>query len=288
MNDSNMKLCLSHVSSAAFAEMAQIGAVILLPLGSQEDHGPHLPMGDFRLAEILALRIAQAATRRGVPSFVAPALPFGVADYFGCSPGGLAISEQSFRGVLQDLLQGLLRHGLTRIVLLNGHGGNVPPIHDITLQIRLAGGPIIPSFYLWKVARQLMERRGVAAERFGHGAEPLLSLTSALSPDAVRAGNPAGTSAETLIGLPVSGFGTVSFEEVTIEVPTQFDQVPRDAIRTAWPQRSAALGQEIANLLVERASRFVVHFAKAANSSGVSKSRSTASVSTGTSATNSM
>ena len=96
----------------------------------------------------------------------------------GSSPGGLALSTESFRRVLQDVLEGLLRHGLRKIVILNAHGGNVPVIHEVTLGLRHGRGLVIPSFYLWKVARQLMEgQMGVSQERFGHGAEPLMSLT---------------------------------------------------------------------------------------------------------------
>src|SRR5271156_2511274 len=138
MNDFVQIHRLGDMTGAAFAQVAPLNPVILLPLGSHEDHGPHLPMGDYLLAEPLAVRIAEAATKAGTPTFVAPCLPFGVADYFGCSPGGMAISAGSFRAVLTDLLSGLLRRGLTNIVTLNGHGGNMPVIHEVTLEIKRA------------------------------------------------------------------------------------------------------------------------------------------------------
>ncbi len=195
-------------------------------------------MGDYLLAEPLAVRIAEAATKTGdAKAFVAPCLPFGVADYFGCSPGGMAISASSFRAVLTDLLAGLLRHGLTNIIILNGHGGNVPVIHEVTLEIKRERDLVIPSFYLWKIARQLMAARlGPDQEgRFGHGAEPLLSLTKALRwPETVQPGT-SRAAAGSILGLPVSNFGTVNFSGLAIEVPTEFDQVPRDATAAAWP-----------------------------------------------------
>jgi creatinine amidohydrolase len=273
---------LDGLSAQQFAQVAAANPVILLPLGSHEDHGPHLPMGDYRLAEQLAGRIAQAATQAGTPCFVAPCLPFGVADYFGCSPGGLAVSAASFRAVLEDLLGGLLRHGLTRIIILNGHGGNVPVIHEVTLALKRRDGLLIPSFYLWKIARQLMERQlgPGAGARFGHGAEPLLSLTMALRPGSVQASAAPSTPERELLGLPVSGFGTLDFEGVGIEAPAEFDRVPRDATAAAWPLASAELGAGVADALVGVAANFVVHFANVASAAGVSKSSSTASVST--------
>jgi creatinine amidohydrolase len=268
MNNSDSDYRLGNITAPSFAAVARANPVILLPLGSHEDHGPALPMGDYMLAEVLAGRIAAAATAAGVPAFVAPALAFGAADYFGASPGGMALSAASFRAVLQDLLAGLLRHRLTRIVILNGHGGNLPVIHEVTLEIKRARGVVIPSFYLWKIARLLMEKRlgPGQGERFGHGAEPLLSLSMALRPGEVNLAAPLASVAGEALGLPVSGFGMLDFEGVAIEAPVEFDQVPRDAMAAAMPLASAELGAAVADELVAVAARFVVHLA--ANSTG--------------------
>ena len=261
MNDFRQNYRLGDMTAVAFAQAAASNPVILLPLGSHEDHGPHLPMGDYLLAEQLAVRIAQAATGKGIKTYVAPCLPFGVADYFGSSPGGLALSAGSFRAVLSELLEGLFRHGLTNIVILNGHGGNVPVIHEVTMDIKRARNLILPSFYLWKIARQLMEKHLGAGnqERFGHGAEPLLSLTKALRGATVQLGSASTSPSDVMLGLPVSGFGAVDFHGLTIEVPAEFDQVPRGVTAAAWPVASADLGTEVAAALVEAAAQFVVH-----------------------------
>jgi creatinine amidohydrolase len=266
MNDFRPTYRLSDMTAPSFAQAAASNPIILLPLGSHEDHGQHLPMGDYLLAETLAERIAKTATARGIKTFVAPCLPFGVADYFGSSPGGLAISAGSFRAVLSELLTGLLRHGLTNIIILNGHGGNVPVIHEVTLEIKQKENILIPSFYLWKAARQLMEKRlGSGAHgRFGHGAEPLLSLTMALRSDTVQSDAELLAVTPTMLGLPVSGFGTLEFLGLDIEVPVEFEQVRRDATAEAWKLASAAFGAEISDALVEAAAKFVVYFAGAA------------------------
>ncbi len=215
-------------------------------------------MGDYRLAEILAERIAAAAAARGVAAFVAPTLPFGVADFFGDAPGGLALSAGSFRAVLGELLDGLLRHGLTRIVILNGHGGNVPVIHEVTLGIKDERGIVVPSFYLWKAARRLMEGLVGPDAGFGHGGEPLLSLNLALRPGetgAEVAARPAGT----MLGLPVSGFGTLDFGGIEIDAPVAFGLVGGVEVMEA----SAALGARVADAVVGAAVDFVVYFAGA-------------------------
>ncbi len=261
MSASTQHVRLGDMTAAAFAVAAQSSPVILLPLGSHEDHGPHQPMGDYLLADMVAENIARRATERGVPTFVAPSLPFGVADYFGSSPGGLALSPETFRRVLTDVLEGLLRHGLCKIVILNAHGGNVPVVHEVTLGFRRDKGLTIPSFYLWKIARQLMEGRiGTAHGRFGHGAEPLLALNLAMRPDCVAAGETEATACSTVLGLPVAGFGTLDFQGLAVEVPVEFDETAKDAIAVAWREQNAALGGDVAAALVSAGADFILHF----------------------------
>jgi creatinine amidohydrolase len=260
MNGISERFYLNALTAPAVAQAAN--PVILLPLGSHEDHGPHLPMGDYVLADMLAGKIAASAAEKGVTALVAPTLPYGVADYFAVSPGAMALSPASFKGVLEDLLAGLIAQGFTRIVILNGHGGNVPVIHEVTLGLKTAHKIVIPSFYLWKVARVIMEREAVAANRFGHGAEPLASLSLALLPGLSDFQPAPAPEAGFELGLPVSGFGTVDFQGLPVDVPSQFHQVPEDAIRAAAPLASAALGETVAAALVSAAADFVVHFAK--------------------------
>ncbi|MBU6449333.1 MAG: creatininase family protein [Rhodospirillales bacterium] len=260
MTNATPPVRLQDLTALEFAGLLPSRPVILLPLGSQENHGPHQPMGDFALADILAERIAHRAWGAGTPCFVAPAFPFGVADYFGSSPGGTALTPETFRRVLSEWLEGLLRHGLRRIVILNAHGGNVPVIHDVTLALRRREGVVVPSFYLWKVARQLMERWNVEGARFGHGAEPLLSLNMALRPGCVRESEIPAEGDE-LLGLKVKDFGVLDFEGLSVEAPLEFNEVPKPAIEAAWAEGSKDLGAAVAEELVAAAARFVAHAA---------------------------
>jgi creatinine amidohydrolase len=220
-------------------------------------------MGDYLLAETLAVRIAKACHELGKPTFVAPAMPFGVADYFGSGPGGMAVSAASFRGVLTDLLAALLRHNLTRIVILNGHGGNVPVIHEVTLAIKFSAGPIIPSLYLWKICRILMQRQlgEELKNRFGHGAEPLLSLSMALRPHFSAQNTSERPGAEKVLGLPVTDFGSIEFAGVPIEVPVEFGELSHRIIEDAKPLATPALGEAVASELTNLATGFIVHYA---------------------------
>ena len=114
------RVLLGELTSTDASRRIAAGAILLLPLGSQEDQGPHIPMGDHRCAERIAALIAQAAIRAGIDCLVVPALPFGGRDFFGSRPGGIALSQETLRAVLRDMFGCLLRHGATRMIVING------------------------------------------------------------------------------------------------------------------------------------------------------------------------
>ncbi len=263
MISQNLPLRLSDMRAADFALAAAENPILLLPLGSHEDHGPHLPMGDYVLAEMLADRIATAARQAGVAVFAAPAMPFGVKDYFAASPGAMAVSPEVFRALLKDLLGGLIAQGFSRIVILNGHGGNVPVIHEVTLAIKNRAGIVVPSLYLWKLAAAMLQKQlGPGHEaRFGHGAEPLASINAALRPEFCAFAPVQAASQNYELGLPVSGFGTLGFQGFPVDAPVEFFQVPDQAIHAAAPAASAALGQAMVEELVAYGAAFLGHFA---------------------------
>ena len=89
--------------------------VILLPMGSHEDQGPHAPMGDYLLAEKIAELAALRASANGVRTVVAPVVPFGGTDYFGAMPGGIALSPGLLTKVIEEMVDNLYRHKLTRL-----------------------------------------------------------------------------------------------------------------------------------------------------------------------------
>ncbi len=260
------KWLLAALTAAEARERLAARPVILVPLGSQEDQGPHAPMGDFLLAEAMAERIAMRAAALGTDTLVTPVVPFGAADYFGHAPGGIALSAATFRALLSEILEALLRHGERRLVLVNGHGGNAPVIHEVALAIRKTRGIAIPTFPLWRVANGLLpailgaEKARAAS---GHGADPLSSVAMYLFPALMRPDlvpEPAGPSR--FLGLPVSGLGTAEFEAAEIQIPITFDEAAPGGTLGDARLSSAATGAALVAQLTELGARFVAHYAK--------------------------
>ena len=94
---------------------------ILVPLGSTEQHGPHLPLGtDSCIAEALAERIC-----RRLPGAVRlPVMPFGIATEHLSFAGTISIEEETFIRFLCDLLRSLAAHGPADVMVFSAHGGN--------------------------------------------------------------------------------------------------------------------------------------------------------------------
>lgn len=92
---------------------------VLIPFGSTEEHGSHLPLAtDTLMAQEVGRKLAQ---RRSI--FIAPALPYGVCRSTSGHPGTLSISTATLRAFTLDLVTSLHGQGLRRFILLTGHAG---------------------------------------------------------------------------------------------------------------------------------------------------------------------
>jgi creatinine amidohydrolase len=243
--------------------------VILLPMGSHEDQGPHAPMGDYLLAEKMAELAALRANEMGVRTLVAPVVPFGGADYFGAMVGGIALSEATLTAVIREMFANLHRHGLTRLIVINGHGGNVGPIQVATREVLRASGHIIPSLYLWRIAYGLLPGligAPQAAAVAGHGADPLTSLGLHLFPELLRKDMmpaPLPLKRNAALDLPYTALGAASFEGAEIGMPTEYDDVYNKGVAKGDPNlSSAATGAALTEALVGIVARFTKHFAE--------------------------
>lgn len=244
--------------------VAERQPVVLLPLGSFEDQGPHMPMGDYLLADAMAERIAHVATQQGYETYCAPVLPFGGADYFGYMPGGIALSQTTLRAVLGDMLNSLTRHNFKKIIIINGHGGNCTMIHDATQALLHEKDIMVPSFYLWRVAAALLPSVvGVEQAQLsgGHGANPLTSIGQYLMPELVKSENMIKPDlGKKVWGLDVLDFGTLSLNGVPISVPLEGDKTATQGVGRGNPHLcSAETGKHLTEKLVQAGVDLVRH-----------------------------
>ena len=105
----------------------------LLPVGSTEQHGPHAPLGTDTLT---ARAVADAAANAyDGEVIVAPPIPIGVAEEHRHFSGTLWVSPDTFRSYVRETVASLAFHGWDRVVVVNGHGGNVPALEEVCTTI---------------------------------------------------------------------------------------------------------------------------------------------------------
>ena len=254
------KHLLEEMTFREFRNRADPDTVILIPLGSQEIQGPMALMGDFMLTRTLASQVAKASG-----AIAAPTLPFGYAEYFRSVPGGIAISADSFRGVLGDILANFLDHGYRRLVILNGHSGNYPLIDQVIRAVRRERGLMVPCINLWRsVPDALWDEIDPEMGRraFAHGGDPVTSVYRHLFPDLMRMdaiGSP--DRDRKLIDLPTAGLAGVRFEGIEVGLAVNVDDHCGDGIAGGDPTRSTPeKGAAIADHLVTFCTDFVAHF----------------------------
>jgi creatinine amidohydrolase len=268
MSVTDPKVHMGMITGGEARELYASNPVILLPMGSQEDQGPHAPMGDYLMAEKVAELAAIQATAAGTRTVVAPVVPFGGADFFGPMIGGIAITPDTLTAVIADMVASLHRNGLTRLIVINGHGGNVGPILEVARAVKREKGLVMPSLYLWRIAYALMP--GLfgaehAARAAGHGADPLTSVGLHLMPEILRPDMvPAATplKRDPLLDLPFTGLGTASFEGAEVGLPNEYDDVYTRGVAKGDPRlSSAANGKVLTDTLADIVARFAAHFA---------------------------
>jgi len=102
--------------------------VALLPVGSIEQHGPHLPLDtDAFDARYLAHEVAKAC--KDPKPIVLPLIPYGVSYHHEDFSGTVSVNPESLTHLVYDIGMSLARHGITKLVIVNGHGGNSPALH---------------------------------------------------------------------------------------------------------------------------------------------------------------
>ena len=160
----------------------------LVPLGSIEQHGPHLPLATDRwIADALARVLAER-----LPDAIAlPAIPFGCASEHLDFAGTLHIKAETLEALLRDLVSSLARHGFERAFVFTAHGGNVDALRAMESRLVRGAQPLAlwieNEIDLGRIQSEVVAARGLAPATAGpHAGEYETSLVAWLRPGSVR------------------------------------------------------------------------------------------------------
>lgn len=116
--------------AAATSPRVPVGATVLVPVGSTEQHGPHLPLDtDTEIAVAVAEAAAKALRRRRLSVVVAPAIAYGSSGEHQDFAGTVSIGTPVLRAVIVELVRSMSTWA-GRVVLVNGHGGNLSALRQ--------------------------------------------------------------------------------------------------------------------------------------------------------------
>ena len=219
---------LAELSWPVVAAAAQRGAVLAVPVGATEQHGPHLPLStDTDIATALCVRLA--AERESV--LIAPPVPYGSSGEHAGFAGTLSIGQDVTEAVLVELGRSA-SDTFDRLLLVSAHGGNVGPVTRAVDRLRTEGREVQVYSPRWsgdphagrpETSMQLaLDPRRVQIERAAPGdVRPLSEILPAL-----RVGGVAAVSANGVLGDPrgsTAGEGSALLDRLTADLLAAFD-----------------------------------------------------------------
>lgn len=215
-----MQVLWQNLTAAELSHRANNGAIVLLPVASTEQHGPHLATGvDDVLCSEVCHRAALKLANRGVPVVVAPTIGIGLAEHHMAFGGSLTLTLPTYHALLRDLCGSILRAGFSKILIVNGHGGNMSALNALIVELtRELRAPIATTTY-WLLADEAFAEILEDQQSVLHACEAETSMMMSARPDLVDL-----SRLSDALGPHASGAGSVlnpslhrwrSFQELT-------------------------------------------------------------------------
>src|SRR5260370_34206786 len=161
---------------------------VLIPLGSLEQHGPHLPLTtDTEIVTDIAREVESRIADR---ILVTPTLWLGHSPHHMNFPGTLSAEPGIYIGIVKSLVHSMVRHGAKKIFLLNGHGGNEAPVPVALRELKTelsAQKDVFVTFasYWWLGSKTVTALRESGVGGVGHACEMETSVMLAIAPGKV-------------------------------------------------------------------------------------------------------
>ena len=231
-------------------------SVAVLPIGSHEQHGEHLPLNtDTATVEAVCHHIA-----RRCDALVLPVIPFGRSAHHMDFPGTISLKSGTLACLISDICGSLTVHGVGEILILNGHGGNEALIIDTMRSMyRQHKGSV--SFYYaqcLQLARQLVELDDLST---GHADFREASIILSIAPQTVNLAEARKSRAPAAsLGIASAirriAFNAVLFESATLNTISDVKEFSEGGSWGSLEQSSAELG----HVIIETVASYLVRF----------------------------
>ena len=239
--------------------MDRENTTILIPLGSTEQEGTHLPLGvDTYVAESLANEVAKETA-----ALVGPALPVGYSEWFLEFSGTISLKLETVIQVLREYTSGLLYHGFKKLIFLNGHAGNSTAVDVVARECTMSQSARIAMVEIWKIANSMAQEIPDLKEKaFKHAGEIMTSVMLYLHPDMVTMDRARVEYVKSAQGpfKAKSSLGPAEFEGIELRLYDKAKKLTESGIMGDPLSATAKKGEAIFNALKSYLIEMVTHF----------------------------
>jgi creatinine amidohydrolase len=157
--------------------------VAILVFGACENHGDHMPFG----ADVLVpMELAKRVAARAGNVLVLPAFPYGVSSHHSDFQMTITLEPNTLIKAIEDVCSSLIRNGINRILILNGHDGNIAPIELSARTIKERNPTVVIScLEAWWTLVAKTKNLFDDSQGLGHGGEAETSVMLSIRPDLV-------------------------------------------------------------------------------------------------------
>jgi len=124
-------MLLNELTWTDVRELLKNNPVVIVPTGSTEQHGPHLPL----MVDIASAYEVAKAVGKKTGALVTPPLNFGYSEMWDTFPGTISFKNDTFKAAISDIAHSLIRGGFRKILFLNGHNPNLPVLQEVLLNL---------------------------------------------------------------------------------------------------------------------------------------------------------
>lgn len=224
--------------------------VALVPIGSTEQHGPHMTLDtDSAIAEAFARRLGE---HLGGDCILCPTIRLGMSEHHMSFAGSLTLQAPTLLGLVEDVVESLAHHGLKRVLLVNGHGGNQDGLRLAARASGRAGTSKVAALMWAALAADLILQRA-ATPYHSHACDIETSVALAIAPHVVLRDRIEAPS-------PPSGPAALAEPRSRYDFPVPFEQWTSNGALGDPRLATKELGDEIVALALERSLDFVRRF----------------------------
>jgi creatinine amidohydrolase len=225
--------------------------VALVPVGSTEPHGPHLPLStDVLISEGACVRAIELLEREGLTALIAPSVAYGVTNFAEGFAGAVSIPAPVLSAYLGAIVDGLIATGFAHVCLVNNH---LEPAHDVAVRAAIAGRETLASVACPLTRRWAKELGDEFRSGACHAGRYETSLVMAQAPTLVDAEKASGlpdldVSLSDGIRRGIDRFSALGMERA-------YTGSPRGASSKEGEERFERLARMVATEVIETISR---------------------------------